>query len=67
VDLVQKIKGGAFHDVADPAYHNIRWLDLLEDLRTKLSYADSVLNLNPQQLKELRVAVAKQGSAVPCV
>jgi nucleoside-diphosphate-sugar epimerase len=67
VDLVQKIKGGAFHDVTDPSYHNIRWLDLLEDVRTKLSYPDSVLNLNPQQLRELRAAVAKQGSAVPCV
>jgi nucleoside-diphosphate-sugar epimerase len=67
VDLVEKIKGGAFHDVADPSYHNIRWLDLLEDVRTKRSYPDSVLNLNPQQLKELRAAVAKQGSIVPCV
>jgi nucleoside-diphosphate-sugar epimerase len=67
VDLVQKIKGGAFHDVTDPSYHNIRWLDLLEDVRTKLSYPDSVLNLNPQQLKELRDALAKQRSTVPCV
>ena len=67
VDLVQKIKGGAFQDVADPSYHNIRWLDLLEDVRSKLSHADSVLNMSPQQLKELRVTVAKQRSAVPCV
>src|SRR5271169_1108860 len=66
VDLVQKIKGGAFQDVADPSYHNIRWLDLLEDVRTKRSYPDSVLNLNPQQLRELRAAIAKQGSTVPC-
>jgi len=66
VDLVNKIQGGAFHDVTDPAFHNIRWLDLLEEVRTKVGYTDSVLNLNPQQLRELRSAAAKQRSVVPC-
>jgi len=66
VDLVNKIQGGAFHDVTDPSYHNIRWLDLLEDVRTKLAYPDSVLNLNSQQLRELRDAALKQRSTVPC-
>lgn len=66
IDLVNKIQGGAFHDVTDPSFHNIRWLDLLEELRTKLTYPDSVLNLNTQQLKELRSAALKQRSAVPC-
>lgn len=66
VDLVNKIQGGVFRDVSDPSLHNIRWLDLLEDLRTKLAYPDSVLNLSVQQLKELRTAASKQRSAVPC-
>jgi dTDP-D-glucose 4,6-dehydratase len=67
VDLVNKIQGGAFQDVADPSFHNIRWLDLLEDVRTKSGFPDSVLNLNSHQLKEVRAAVSKQRSAVPCV
>jgi nucleoside-diphosphate-sugar epimerase len=66
-DLVKKIQGGAFHDVADPAFHNIRWLDLLEEVRSKLVYPGSVLNFNPQQLKDVRAAVAQQRSAIPCV
>jgi len=66
VDLVNRIRGGAFHDVSDPSFHNIRWLDLLEEVRAKLSYPDSVLNLNPQQLRELRDAVSKQRSMVRC-
>jgi nucleoside-diphosphate-sugar epimerase len=65
-DLVKKIQGGSFHDVADPAFHNIQWLDLLEETRTKLSYPDSVLNLNSEQLRELRAASVKQRSAA-CV
>jgi nucleoside-diphosphate-sugar epimerase len=64
-DLVQKIRGGAFHDVTDPAFHNIRWLDLLEETRTKLGYPDSVLSLDSEQLKRVRSAT-KQGSAVAC-
>lgn len=66
-DLVKKIQGGAFHDVADPAFHNIRWLDLLEEVRSKLVYPGSVLNFNPQQLKDVRAAVSQQRSAIPCV
>jgi nucleoside-diphosphate-sugar epimerase len=66
VDLVNKIQGGVFHDVTDPSFHNIRWLDLLEETRTKFGYADSVLNLNPRQLRELRDAALKQRSAMPC-
>jgi nucleoside-diphosphate-sugar epimerase len=66
-DLVKKIQGGAFHDVADPAFHNIRWLDLLEEVKSKLVYPGSVLNFNPQQLKDVRAAVSQQRSAIPCV
>jgi nucleoside-diphosphate-sugar epimerase len=66
VDLVDKIQGGAFHDVTDPSFHNIRWLDLLEETRTRVGFSDSVLNLNPHQLRQLRSAVSKQGSAVSC-
>jgi nucleoside-diphosphate-sugar epimerase len=64
-DLVQKIRGGAFHDVTDPAFHNIRWLDLLEETRTRLGYSDSVLSLDSEQLRRVRAAT-KQGSAVAC-
>jgi nucleoside-diphosphate-sugar epimerase len=63
-DLVQKIRTGAFHDVTDPVFHNIRWLDLLEEARTELGYPDSVLSLNPQDLR--RVRATTQASAVPC-
>jgi nucleoside-diphosphate-sugar epimerase len=66
VDLVDKIQGGAFHDVDDPSFHNIRWLDLLEDVRTRLGYPESVLNLNSQQLREIRDAASKQRSVLPC-
>lgn len=66
VDLVNKINNGAFHNVMDPSFHNIRWLDLLEEVRTKLAYPDSALNLGPEQLRELREAAAKQWSAMPC-
>jgi hypothetical protein len=65
-DLVKKIQGGAFHDVADPAFHNIRWLDLLEEVKSKFVYPGSVLNFNPQQLKDVRAAVSQQRSAIPC-
>jgi nucleoside-diphosphate-sugar epimerase len=64
-DLVQKVRGGAFHDVTDPAFHNIRWLDLMEETRTRLAYADSVLSLDSEQLKRVRAAT-KQGIAVAC-
>jgi len=64
-DLVQKIRGGAFHDATDPAFHNIRWLDLLEETRTKLGYPDSVLSLSSEQLRQVRAAT-KQRSAVAC-
>ena len=63
-DLVEKIRSGAFRDPSDPAFHNIRWLDLLEETRTKLGYSQSVLNLSPQQLKEVRVAALQQPRAV---
>ena len=65
VDLVNKIQSGVFQDLTDPSLHNIRWLELLEDVATKLAYSQSVLNLNAQQLKELRGAV-KQRSVVRC-
>lgn len=64
-DLVQKIRTGAFHDVIDPVFHNIRWLDLLEEARTRLGYPDSVLSLNPEQLRRVRAATT-QASAVAC-
>jgi nucleoside-diphosphate-sugar epimerase len=66
-DLVKKIQGGAFHNVADPAFHNIRWLDLLEEVKSKFVYPGSVLNFNPQQLRDVREAVSQQRSAIPCV
>ena len=65
-DLVQKIRGGAFRDPNEPEFHNIRWLDLLEETRTSVGYAESVFDLNPEQLRELRVAACKQRSAVAC-
>jgi nucleoside-diphosphate-sugar epimerase len=65
-DLAGKIRDGSFHDASDPAYHNIRWLDLLEGTRTKLGYTESVLNLNPAQLKEVRAAASKEGSTAAC-
>jgi nucleoside-diphosphate-sugar epimerase len=64
-DLVHKIRTGAFPDVTDPAFHNIRWLDHLEEARTRLGYPDSVLSLNPEQLRRVRAAT-KQASAVAC-
>ncbi len=64
-DLVQKIRGNAFHDITDPAFHNIRWLDLLEETRTRLGYPDSVLSFNSEQLSRVRGAT-KQGIAVAC-
>ncbi|HYL86769.1 MAG TPA: SDR family oxidoreductase [Candidatus Angelobacter sp.] len=63
-ELVQKIRGGAFHDPYAPAFHNIRWLDLLEEARTTAGYAESVFSLNSEQLRELRATVSKQRSAV---
>lgn len=66
VDLVNKIQGGAFHDVSDPSFHNIRWLDLLEDTRSKQGYSESVLDLNPVKLKQIRQLAVTQRSVVPC-
>jgi nucleoside-diphosphate-sugar epimerase len=65
-DLVQKIRGGAFRDPNEPEFHNIRWLDLLEETRTNVGCAESVFDLNPEQLRELRAAACKQRSAVAC-
>jgi nucleoside-diphosphate-sugar epimerase len=65
-DLVQKIRNGAFHDPNDPAFHNIRWLDLLEETRTRVGSVESVFNLSSKQLRELRAATVKQRSAVTC-
>jgi hypothetical protein len=65
-DLVAKIQSGAFHDPNDPAFHNIRWLDLLEEARESAGYSDSVLNLSPAELRQLQASVCKQRSAVAC-
>jgi nucleoside-diphosphate-sugar epimerase len=65
-DLVEKIRGGAVHDPSDPAFHNIRWLDLLEETRTKVGYSQSVLDLSPEQLREVRAAAVNQRRAVAC-
>jgi len=65
-DLVQKIRGGAFRDPNKPEFHNIRWLDLLEETRTSVGRAESVFDLNPEQLRELRAAACNQKSAVAC-
>jgi len=66
VDLVNRIRSGVFPDLSDPSLHNIRWLEFLEDVASKLAYPESVLNLGAQQLKELRSAAMKQRSTVPC-
>jgi nucleoside-diphosphate-sugar epimerase len=65
-DLVQKIRDSAFRDPNEPEFHNIRWLDLLEETRASLGWTESVFNLNPEQLRELRAAACKQRSAVAC-
>jgi nucleoside-diphosphate-sugar epimerase len=65
-DLVEKIRGGAFHDLQDPSLHNIRWLDLLEDLRAKAGYADSVFSLGSKQLRQLRLSAFSERSAAAC-
>jgi nucleoside-diphosphate-sugar epimerase len=65
-DLADKIRGGAFHDPGDPAFHNIRWLDLLEKTRAESGYLESVLNLSPADLRDLRAIASKQRSAVAC-
>ena len=65
-DLVQKIRGGAFRDPSEAAFHNIRWLDLLEETRTRVGYAESVFNLSSEQIRELRASASKQRSAVAC-
>jgi len=65
-DLVEKIRGGAVQDPSDPAFHNIRWLDLLEETRTRAGYSRSVLNLSADQLKDVRAAAVQQRSGVPC-
>lgn len=64
-DLAGKIQNGAFPDVSDPACHNIRWLDLLEETNQKFGNAEPVLNLSAEKLKELRSAL-RQRSAVSC-
>jgi len=66
VDLVNKIQGGAFQDVSDPAFHNIKWLDLLEEVRTKLRYSESVLDLDPDKLRQVRQSAVAQRGAIPC-
>lgn len=63
-DLVQKIRGGAFHDPNDPIFHNIRWLDLLEETRIRAGCSESLFKLNSEQLRELRDVASKQRSAV---
>lgn len=65
-ELVQKIRSGAFHDENDPSFHNIRWLDLLEETRSSLGWTESVFNLNPAQLRELRSFAQKPKSSVAC-
>jgi nucleoside-diphosphate-sugar epimerase len=66
VDLVNKIQSGAFHDVSDPSFHNIRWLDLLEEVRSKNGYSESVLDLDPARLRHIRQLAVTQRSVVPC-
>ncbi len=66
VDLVNKIRSGAFHDVSDPSFHNIKWLDLLEETRNKLGYTQSVLDLDLASLKQVRHTAMTQRSVVPC-
>lgn len=63
-DLVQKIRGGAFRDPYESAFHNIRWLDLLEEAKTSVGWAGSVFDFNAVQLRELREVANKQRSAV---
>jgi nucleoside-diphosphate-sugar epimerase len=65
-DLVEKIRSGAFPDENDPAFHNIRWLNLLEETRTTLGWTASVFDLSLEQLRELRSSALMQKSAVAC-
>ena len=65
-DLVQKIRGGVFRDPNEPAFNNIRWLDLLEETRASIGWPGSVFDFTPEQLRELRMAVCKLKSAVAC-
>ncbi len=61
-DLVQKIRSGEL-DTEDPAFHNIRWLDLLEQRKTQFGFEDTVLRLGPKELAKLRSTVShKQGT-----
>lgn len=64
-DLVAKIKSGVL-DTENPAFHNIRWLDLLEQHKAQLGYQDTVLRLGPKQLAEVRAAALAKQSAVAC-
>jgi nucleoside-diphosphate-sugar epimerase len=66
LDLVNKIQGGAFTDVSDPSFHNIRWLDLLEEIRDKLGYSESVLDLDTDRLRQVRQSAVAKRNAVPC-
>jgi nucleoside-diphosphate-sugar epimerase len=65
-DLAAKIQNGTFPDTSDPACHNIRWLDLLEETNQRLGNTESVLNLSAEKLREVRTAALRQTSAVSC-
>ncbi len=65
-DLAEKIQNGTFPDISDPASHNIRWLDLLEETNQKLGNSEPVLNLSGEKLWEVRAAALRQRSAVSC-
>jgi nucleoside-diphosphate-sugar epimerase len=54
VDLVEKIRTGVLRDLENPIFHNIRWVDWLEEAKNKRGYACDVFDLSPQQLTELR-------------
>jgi nucleoside-diphosphate-sugar epimerase len=54
IELVSKIKSGEFPDPDNPIYHNIRWLDLLEN-ENRLS-AGPILHMTFDQLRHVREA-----------
>ncbi len=62
-DLVQKMQDGTFHDLDDPVYHNIKWLDFLEEARTRLGIEESIFDLTPDQIRRVRAGAATATAA----
>ena len=63
VDLAGKFQRGLLDDIDHPMYHNIRWLDALEDAKKALGIDEPLFDLSPAKLKEVRVAATTQKQA----